>query len=79
MPDLSDDDINRSDNKGMDYSMHIHTRDIAGGRRSSHITTFYKDSHEDPKESSTPKTQGQQTTEPGTSGEPSTTAAKPTH
>ena len=63
--------------EGMDYSVHIHTPDIAGGRRSSHITTFHEDSHKDKKKSSTPKTQGQQTTEPSTSGEPSTTAAKP--
>ena len=80
MPDLSDDDINRSDDQVMDYSVHIHMPDIVGGRRTSHITTFYEeDCHEDPKKSSTPKTEGQQTTGPSTSGDPSTTAAKPIH
>ena len=81
LPDISEDNTQRSDDEDMAYSVHIRPQDIAQGaqwKRSSHVTSFQdEDPPESPKTSSTPKRR-QPTTGFGTSGQASTVGQEPT-
>lgn len=78
LPDLSDDNIDRTDmDEGMDFSGHLKDDDRVEGQRSSHVQSFkVGEAPTEPTTSSTPRTAQGQSTGPVSSEDPST--VKPT-
>ena len=80
MPDLSDDNINRSDMKEWTTPCTTTHKTSQVGDVPLTLQHFMKKTvWRTQNKSSTPKTQEQQTTDPSTSVEASNSAAKPTH